>query len=135
MENPHTSPASLRHLLVATDEAQGARDNDFCFATVGELVRFGSECDGEPIDGPCGCHRALSGMESLKGTTTFKVAALPISVPEFVDALQKSYELSGFGAFLDRNDAVAEATQLLQVADSFPVGTVLERRGNAIQAR
>lgn len=74
-------------------------------------------------------------MISLKTTTTFKVAALQMSVSEFVDALQKSYDASGWGAVMDRSDVIADAEELLRVAASFPVGTVLEKRGNAIVAR
>ena len=137
MTNDPTSPARspLLQVFVATDETQGTRKNDFCFATVGELVRFATECDGETVDGPCGCRRAVSGMVSLRATTTFKVAVLPMSVQELVDALEHSYQASGWAAFLNRDDALAEARDLLEMADGFPVGAVLERRGNKIQCR
>jgi len=62
-------------LLVATTQTQGQRQNDFCWATPGEILHFGSECDREGIDGACGCKRSLSGLDSLKATTTMIVAA------------------------------------------------------------
>ena len=137
MSTDSPSPASipLTHVFVATDETQGTRKNDFCFATVGELVHFATECDGEPVDGSCGCRRAVAGMDSFMATTTFKVAALPMSVAELTDALERSYRASGWGAILNRDFAVTEATQLLELAAGFPVGTVLEKRGRRICSR
>ena len=41
-------------ILVATEETQGRRPNDFCFAEEGEIVTFSPECTSEEIDGPCG---------------------------------------------------------------------------------
>jgi hypothetical protein len=60
-------------VLVATEETQGRRPNDFCFTEEGELVLFGSECSRETIDGPCGCRRSLVGVRSGMATTTVRV--------------------------------------------------------------
>ena len=37
--------------LVGTKETQGKRKNDFSWTTDGEPVMYGSECDGEKVDG------------------------------------------------------------------------------------
>jgi len=134
-DSPSLASIPLVHVFVATNETQGARENDFCFATVGELVHFALECDGETIDGPCGCHRAVAGIDSLMATTTFTVAARAMSVSDLADALERSYQASGWGSLLSRDGFIAEARELLELAAGFPVGTVLEKRGNAIRSR
>ena len=55
-------------MLVATKETQGKRRNDFCWATEGELVRFAFQCDGEAVDGRCGCRRSFCGLDSHKAS-------------------------------------------------------------------
>ena len=48
-------------LLVATTKTQGQRKNDFCWVPEDEIVQFAFVCDGEKIDGSCGCRRSMSG--------------------------------------------------------------------------
>jgi hypothetical protein len=77
----------LRHrkpktMLVATHETQGQLPTDFNFCEEGEPVTMGYACDGEKTwDGPCGCRRCLNGVNSKKGTTTFKVVPAPANGP------------------------------------------------------
>jgi len=68
-------------------------------------------------------------------TTTFKVAALRMSVSDLADALERSYQESGWGNLLGRDAVLSEAKELLALAAGFPVGMVLEKRGNAIRSR
>jgi len=107
-------------LFTATRQTQGQRDNDFCWAEEDELVRFPFECDGERVDGQCGCRRSMAGLLSQKATTTFKVVELPIGK----EALQFVTRLPD-----------EELDQLLYAASRFQIGAVCERRGNLIQER
>jgi hypothetical protein len=133
-------------VLIATKKGQGIRDNDFSFVPEGDLVRYGFDCDGEEVDGSCGCRRSLAGMRNLKGTTTFKVADLPLTAEAYQKELLASFRrgLQGLPKkeidkaakeVLDDGTLQHESERLLKIAARFPVGTVLERRGNVIQPR
>jgi hypothetical protein len=124
-------------VLVATKETQGRRKNDFCHAEEGEPVVFASECDGERVDGPCGCRRSFVGMMSRKATTTVKVVEAPEGgcYDDFVGMY-----LIAQKAWLDRmpelkESFVAEANDLLRIAKDLPAGLILEKRGNNIVSR
>ena len=127
-------------VIVATDETQGRRNNDFSFTNEGELVRFGTECDGESIDGRCGCRRSMCGVESHKATTTMKVLDIEITREEICQMLNGSNESGGWkDLFKSRDEYMAfvvdEADELIRLANSFDVGDVLERRGSKVQRR
>lgn len=122
-------------MFVATKATQGERKSDFCFVASGELLRFGTECDGERIDGPCGCRRSLVGIQCHKATTTFVVQEAPISEQEFVEKLRSSYAAAGFGNFLTYEEVREEAIQLMQTAAAFPTGCIVEKRGNKFVSR
>ena len=55
-------------ILVGTTETQGRRKNDFCYTKEGEVLCFHLECDGETVDGSCGCKRSMSGVDTNKAT-------------------------------------------------------------------
>jgi hypothetical protein len=125
-------------VLVSTKEGQGKRKNDFSFVPEGELLTLGLECDGESVDGSCGCRRSLCGVECHKATTTFKVEDRVLTKEKYINILQKS--LSDGGWFKDnpkecRNAAITDAECLLQVANHFSTGIVIERRGERYQWR
>jgi len=127
-------------LLVATGDKQGQRDNDFNFATEGELLYFGMECDEEEVDGTCGCRRSMSGIDSHKGTTTMKLVEIDIEEPELHERVEASLHSAGwiFGEELDgvAADMVAEVTaEMIALGQSLPIGVVIERRGNTVQTR
>ena len=123
--------------LVATKETQGRRDNDFSWTQEGELVVFGSECGRESVNGRCGCKRAMSGLTTLKGTTTVKVADLPeLTEQTFAEQIKrhllKDWRLEEpIAAYTSREDAA----MLGRLANQFEVGDVLERRGNKLVRR
>jgi hypothetical protein len=127
-------------ILVATNEGQGKRKNDFNFCYEGEAVKYAFECDGETVDGGCGCRRAMSGIVSFKATTTFKIVDSPVSKEDYILAILDS-ERQSFGLAWSDNDKqlIAEiredANQLLQLAKMAPEGTVLEKRGDYIKVR
>lgn len=122
-------------VLVATTEGQGARDNDFSWTTEGEFVHFSMECDGEEVDGTCGCRRSMAGCKSFTGTTTVKVVELSdLTREEYEDVLHTSFVEAGWTSITKRA-VQAEATELLRIADSYAPGTILERRGDRFANR
>jgi hypothetical protein len=126
-------------VLVSTKRGQGLRKNDFSWVDEGEMVKFGFECDGEKVDGSCGCKRSMSGFDSLKATTTFTIKDIDMTHKEYIDALIESEKKSGWitddmseaDLLLFRDDAY----ELMRLAACYKEGVILEKRGNAIQVR
>lgn len=121
--------------LVATQETQGARPNDFCHAEEGELVMFGFECDREKVDGGCGCRRAFSGTKSAKATTTAKVSEMA-DRQDWIDAVV--LHLTNCWSMADteaQSYAAEEVDELARIAARFSVGCVVEKRGNTVRER
>lgn len=130
------------HVLVSTSRTQGQRKNDFCWVPEGEMVTFGSECDGEAVDGHCGCRRAMTGMDSMKSTTTFLVEDRPdLTLEGLAELVYASHEKGGchFGGpereAENREWALADARDLASLAEAFPVGMIVEKRGTQFQER
>lgn len=129
--------------LVATRQTQGRRKNDFCHATEGEFVTFGSECDRETVDGVCGCKRALVGFDSSKATTTFRVLVVDITEDGLRDLLRAKLTKEGWisEAFTaEQNDEMLDAnvSDTISLWSSFekcPEGTVVKRRGRRFNER
>ena len=123
-------------LLTATTQGQGGRANDFTWTYEGELVWPGVICgrDRANPDGGCGCGRSFSGLNSHRATTTALVRDLPLSVADvraaFAGYLEDAgYQSPGPAALAERVD------ELLDAVDAFPVGAVVERRGEFLQMR
>jgi hypothetical protein len=96
-------------------------------------------CD-EPVDGPCGCRRSLVGVETFEATTTVEVADLAMTMDELCDAVRKSLTTAGWLGCVDDAEVAEQwvadiAWELVQAGARFPAGTVLERRGRALQPR
>jgi hypothetical protein len=137
------APHLQLRVLVATSSGQGLRPNDYCWAVEGELVLFGMECatDRDDVDGRCGCRRGMAGASSSRATTTFRVALVDMSRDQYRDAIRASLERGGWirpGA----GDAAADealvddmVAELLEIAQEFPVGTILEKRGDFMRVR
>lgn len=119
--------------LVATSETQGQRVNDFFFAKVNELLRFGTECSGEEIDGECGCRRCMIGTITKKGTTTMKVSETGLAKEQLIDVYYN--DLRNAGWKLSREDVAEDVERILRISDLYPEGTVLEKRGNEFKRR
>jgi hypothetical protein len=117
------------NVLVATKETQGARKNDFNWCNEGELVRFAFECDGETVDGHCGCKRSMAGIDSQKATTTMKVVDMNITRQKLIELIRKSQERAGWGIEVQEM-AEEDVNELTRIANFFKAGDVLERRGN-----
>ena len=128
-------------LLVATTEKQGERDNDFFYCDEGEPVAFPLPCDcgSEDPDGECGCQRCMAGLISGKGTTTIKVVDNPNVTIDSSKELYNEYMVRSGMIKLLGDDfeefANEEIEILIQSADEIPEGTVIEKRGDAFQAR
>lgn len=142
--DPRTNAkATAMKILVATNDTQGQRDNDFCHAVEGELLVFPPmECDGEPVDGECGCHRAMAGLASHRATTTIKVEDRTALDRDsyfcvIVDGLQQQgYVTEELMSHVDVQEWLRELVDdLLGSAALFRSGTVLERRGDYLCVR
>jgi hypothetical protein len=125
------------HVLVATKETQGQRKNDFCHASDGEIVNFVFECDGESVDGDCGCKRSMGGISTHKATTTVMVVEMSITQPKFIHRIRESLIKGGWAKVgVDASElAVADAKELLRIANWYNIGDVLEKRGNKFVRR
>lgn len=125
-------------ILTATALTQGVRDNDYHWCVEGELVRFDVVCarDRRDPDGGCGCGRGFAGMSSRRATTTALVRDLDLSVDDLRMALAASLHAAGYHDDPDGlADVADEADELIDLASSFEVGDVLERRLDEIRVR
>lgn len=112
-------------VLVATVQTQGQRESDFNYCVEGELLWIQEPCDRDAMRLPssCGCGRAFSGLASHRATTTATVAELPISVEEYVTAIESSLREQGWPTEW-ASDIAFDQTAL---AESWDVGSVIER--------
>jgi hypothetical protein len=126
-------------LLVATKETQGERKNDFCWCNEGEIVKFGIECDGETVDGSCGCKRALCGVDTSKATTTMKVVKSNVSPTGLNKIIKDSLAREGWLANTTDSEAYIWAGnlagELIRIAELFQVNDIIEKRGKKFQLR
>lgn len=101
----------------------------FIFVPENEVVSYGFECrKDDDIDDNCGCKRSLVGINTQKATTTFKVAKWSETEEEWENKVEESYRLAGWGTTVDNSE-------LLKIAEKYPVGTILEKRWEIIQQR
>lgn len=119
-------------VLVATEATQGDREDDFSWATPGELVMFGVVCasDLRGTGRGCGCGRAFAGLHSARATTTAQVAEWPGRLDDLVLAFRDSLAQGGWLDFDGTPEEVAgvvhEAVmEVLLVADRYSAGTVI----------
>jgi len=130
-----TKNQGVLKVLVSTKETQGQRENDFCHVPEGELVKFGFICDRDrnDPDGFCGCARSLTGMECSRATTTVKVVSRKMTKEQFVNEYIKSDKKAWKIANDDKdwiNDIKENADDILDIANHFPINSVLEIRYN-----
>jgi len=120
-------------VLVVTHRTQGNRATDFLFADVGELVGITSSRGpdrGRP-DRDCGGRRSFTGLESRYCTTTAQVVAQQLTMRQYIEA-----HLAGLPADTTTRAWAAEAARdMARIATTFPIGTVVERRGDCIRER
>jgi hypothetical protein len=123
-------------ILTATPAGQGVRQNDFDWCIEGEIVWVARVCDtdGTDPDGPCGCGRAFPGLNSHRATTTARVSDLPLSREEVIKAVAAYYEAAGHAA-IPSAELEFEVDEVLDIASTWDVGTIVERRVWEIQPR
>ena len=120
-------------ILVATKETQGRRTNDFCWCKEGELLMFSTfQCSGGFVDDECGCHRAMSGIETLTATTTMRVVEEDVAVEDLIkrifDALRQGSWDKMFNDVTLLKKARTIVKEIIEITEEFPPGVVLERR-------
>lgn len=128
----------LLPVLMATYRTQGQRPTDFAFVGDGELVTLASVCNrdrGNP-DGGCGCGRAFAGLRSHKATTTAVVVTMGMTRAKYLQRMRDSALDAGFlRPGEDPSDVDDQADKLLGIAAGWPIGTIVERRGDFLQVR
>lgn len=128
-------------LLTATNRTQGRRASDFTWCTEGELVTpvviICGWDEREGADGGCGCGRSFGGLHSGKSTTTAIVSDLDFTIVDVVTAVRASREQGGWAALLEDPERfiAEEVTEMIDAAEPYAVGTVLEIRMSEISAR
>jgi hypothetical protein len=122
-------------VLVATARTQGDRPNDYHWCIEGELVRIGEVCpqDRSDPDGGCGCGRGFGGLNSHRATTTARIAEVPLSRSDYVEAIRSSLQQQGWDPCTDC--AESEADELAALVAEWPVGAVVERRLDELRVR
>jgi hypothetical protein len=143
-------------VLVATTELQGMSPGDFACGVEGELVTaLVEECD----DGAeCGCRRSWAGLGSSRATTTAMVVERPgIDERDLRDAVGDWLDRTGWADLIREateageyevdgevpndpdlviDELIDEHVEVIErVCRSFPVGTILVRRGDRVFAR
>jgi hypothetical protein len=127
-------------LLVATNELQGIRADDYAWTVEGELVVAESTVCADPR---CGCARGFSGLASSRATTTAMVVDLPHIDPDALrEAVRDYLERAGWQDLLadDDLDAIGEIVDehvdtIDTICSAYAVGTVLERDGDEVRPR
>ena len=116
-------------ILTATTTGQGDQDNDFTWATEGELVWLGLVCarDQRDPDGGCGCGRSFSGLSSHRATTTAMLRDLPLNRDDVVQALVGYLEAAGYGTFTAAS-LEGEVDELLEPLQLLSAGDIVRRR-------
>jgi hypothetical protein len=130
----------MTQVFVATKKTQGQRPNDFCWCQEGELVTFSTMvCDGEEVDGHCGCRRSMSGLVSHKATTTVKVTMLEGGLPALQEAIRTFFTEAGWAGLMKSEELQeiiqTDAEELIRIAAAFPLGSVVEIRGEEFITR
>jgi hypothetical protein len=118
-------------VLVATEQTQGDRGDDYSWATPGELVMFGVICasDLRGTGRDCGCGRAFAGLHSERATTTAEVAEWAGTLDDLYLAFRDSLDRGGWlqhGTPDDAEEMIrVTLMDVLLVADRYEVGTVI----------
>lgn len=126
-------------ILVTTGKTQGQRKNDFNWTEEGEPIMFGSECDGEDVDGECGCRRAMAGVRSMKTSTTMLCVDIPMGKKKYARLIKNALDRGGWTKLMGEAEAQRhaeeDAEELIRIASYFTPGMIVERRGNDFQER
>ncbi len=132
-------------LLVATNELQGIRSDDYAWTVEGELVIAESTVCADPR---CGCARGFSGLASSRATTTAMVVDLPhLGIDALREAVSDYLERAGWQDLLAADDVGESTGEIIAeivdehvetidvICSAYAVGTVLERDGDEVRPR
>lgn len=123
-------------VFVATRRTQGHRDNDFAHIDGPELVDLARTCIQDSAGSGYGCARAFTGLSSGKVTTTAEIVERDLTLVQYRNIVHRSLVAAGIDDDPElRRQAEQSADEMARVAASWPVGTVVERRGAAIVVR
>ena len=112
------------NILVATHQGQGERDDDFCHATVGEMVVPGEECIGHDHKDDCVCLQSFIGCVSGKRTTTALVIDdQNMGIMEVGRAMRRRLEADA------QTDGISERAMDSWIADDLATPDELASRG------
>jgi hypothetical protein len=122
--------------FISTHRTQGDRDNDSNSIPEPEIVDLCSLSHEDPDHPYCGCARSFVGITSRQTTTTAEIVESDMTPVEFVARFHTALLALGLADTPQlRADAANGATELLQLAAAWPVGTVVERRCHEIHVR
>lgn len=129
-------------VFVATQLTQGQRRNDYANPGIqaGEILTSNLfECDGEGVDGKCGCRRAFKGLTSNFAITTALVKDVDIAEDELQALVRKNLEDGGWLKLGEKDENekwIADELNIVMVEPAlFDVGTIVERRGKNLRQR
>ncbi len=126
----------MQKVLVATSQGQGTRRNDFCWTNEGEVVYLGFECDNERVDGHCGCRRSFAGTHSHKATTTARIVSITDEqMREVADKLSAFFREDWKANEVNARSMAGAALEIHCRIQTWPEGTIVERRGQKLQER
>ena len=120
-------------VLVATEETQGQRRNDFCHVPEGELVFPGPLHTKGTVDDACGCLRSLTGVACSKGTTTVRVVEREMTEADLAAKFREAVKRGGWT--LDDAVVAKMAHRMAHIMENFRAGAVLEYRGGVPKER
>ncbi|MFJ9782568.1 hypothetical protein ACIRSS_23505 [Amycolatopsis sp. NPDC101161] len=122
--------------FVSTHRTQGERDNDSNTVPGTELVDIPGKSHEDPDDTYCACARSFVGFISGQATTTAEVAESDMTPVEYIRGFHAKQIALGFKDTPALHaSATNDAVHLLLLAACWPVGIVVERRGDEICVR
>ncbi len=122
--------------FVSTRRTQGERNNDSNSIPGTEIVDLASLSHEDPDHPYCGCARSFVGISSRQTTTTAEIVESDMTAVDYVARFHAAFAAMGFADTPElRADVGNAATELLQLAAAWPVGTVVERRCHEIRVR
>ena len=121
-------------VFVAASSGAKKRSDDFNWTVDGQLVSLPLDVSDCP---DCGCERAVAGLASSKGTTTFAVIDHPVlDTAGYVRAFSDARKRQGWLKEGDDDGWLAEwAGEHLRLAAGFSPGQVLEIKAGRVYAR
>ena len=106
------------------------RPGGFTWTTEGELMMLSAACCNAKT---CGCGRSFSGFDSRKATTLARVEERDITRDDYIALYRASEERAGFAKFIPDDEMVSCATHMLELADFFETGSIIEKTTRTVR--